>query len=684
MAWIRPLCLQDSFRCFTVKIGACAVFNFRHPNVVAEDENTALEEARERKVAPETPSSSVRVRAMADSVKTFQSHLTSVLDSLVRASVCEITKLFQDTVKDYLVEISLNRKENEALKLRLRLTENKLRNERKYGMGWAAGRRAPGLLVSEESGRRKRKSDAGRTKHIGSTAFTKDWPTGPWQAGSATTGEAGGAPRDVYLVQLPGGEEEEEEEAVESTARESEETTNIKEESTDLEGYRPESLQLIHEVLQMDPADQNLGDTNPGAELAGTSERTAVEPPQCESEWASQITSAGGPEKLAEQQRTRHGVEELPSLETGLKAERGAESATQCLGQSGAEREVGDFGSQASESIENTLGDLEYVMAQKYIGLDGLCSSEQDAAHQTAQAPDGDADGVLEVHGRMVPALPHSETRGFSSMRVKEGIRSLSVGTGDLRSSWPKRTREGEAASMERLALQPAQMEQGGMGTHMSQVAGVSTAESGGDPGDFVHLCNQCGYTFNSAGDLEEHPCLLSVQEQQHTCTLCGKSFNQASHLLSHVRLHTEEAGERPYRCAQCGRSFNQSWNLKNHECVHSEQRPHRCELCGKRFTHSRSLERHQLVHTGERPHRCPQCGRSFSRLGNLERHQRIHTGERPYGCAACGKRFSRVEYLKRHQQIHNGERLAHQCGHCGKTFSEPEQLKNHQCFYTI
>ncbi|KPP58368.1 zinc finger protein 287-like, partial [Scleropages formosus] len=346
--------------------------------------------------APETPSSSVRVRAMADSVKTFQSHLTSVLDSLVRASVCEITKLFQDTVKDYLVEISLNRKENEALKLRLRLTENKLRNERKYGMGWAAGRRAPGLLVSEESGRRKRKSDAGRTKHIGSTAFTKDWPTGPWQAGSATTGEAGGAPRDVYLVQLPGGEEEEEEEAVESTARESEETTNIKEE--------------------------------------------------CESEWASQITSAGGPEKLAEQQRTRHGVEELPSLETGLKAERGAESATQCLGQSGAERE-------------------------------------------------------------------------------------------------------------------PAQMEQGGMGTHMSQVAGVSTAESGGDPGDFVHLCNQCGYTFNSAGDLEEHPCLLSVQEQQHTCTLCGKSFNQASHLLSHVRLHTEEAGERPYRCAHTNSGGTMSEN---------------------------------------------------------------------------------------------------------------------------
>lgn len=93
---------------------------------------------------------------MADSLKTFQVHLTAVMDSLVRASVCEISKLFQDTVNDYLVEISLNRKENEALKLRLRLTENKLRNERKYGLSWASRRAG---LASDDGGRKKRKVD---------------------------------------------------------------------------------------------------------------------------------------------------------------------------------------------------------------------------------------------------------------------------------------------------------------------------------------------------------------------------------------------------------------------------------------------------------------------------------------------------------------------------------------------
>lgn len=100
---------------------------------------------------------------MEESVTAFETHLTAVMDSLIRASVCEITKLFQETVNDYLVELSLNRKENEALKLRLRLTEGKLRTERKYGLGWAANRRSAGLTAEEETGgRQKRKVHTAR------------------------------------------------------------------------------------------------------------------------------------------------------------------------------------------------------------------------------------------------------------------------------------------------------------------------------------------------------------------------------------------------------------------------------------------------------------------------------------------------------------------------------------------
>ncbi|KAJ8382432.1 hypothetical protein SKAU_G00032100 [Synaphobranchus kaupii] len=609
--------------------------------------------------------------AMADSVKTFQSHLTSVMDSLIRASVCEITKLFQDTVNDYLVEISLNRKENEALKLRLRLTENKLRNERKYGMGWAASRRTSGLLVSDESGRKKRRAEIPRVKQREDTGFGKDWVGSPWEEGGAAAGGAGEEVRDVFLVQLQGAEEDED--ACVSGVRE--EAAIIKEESTEMEsGYRPESLRLIQEVLQMDPPEQNMhsgprihleGDVAAGTGLPSVEERGPAEQGHCEEEWvvAPPPVKKGVAEEegFGEQHRPRTcmvgvGVE-LNGLETALKAERGDDRNP-----AGAEP---NGGGNLADSAPEGLGELEYAIAQKYIGLDGMCSSEQDTATLTASAQTGEreADGLLEAHSRL----------GFGPTR---GI--------EPRPGWPKRVKEGDG--VERLVALPGPLDVPpfvclGLGVGLGPGPGL------GEGGDFVHFCAVCGAGFASATDLEDHPCLLPVQnqDQDQNCAVCGKTFGQSSHLRAHMRLHAGEPGaERPYHCAQCGRSFNQPWNLKNHECVHSGERPHRCQLCGKRFTHSRSLERHQLVHTGERPHRCPQCGRSFSRLGNLERHQRIHTGERPYACTACGKRFSRVEYLKRHQQIHSGESAAHQCIHCGKAFSEPELLKNHQCIYNI
>ncbi|KAJ8261610.1 hypothetical protein GJAV_G00156260 [Gymnothorax javanicus] len=542
--------------------------------------------------------------AMEDSVKTFQSHLTSVMDSLIRASVCEITKLFQDTVNDYIEEISLNRKENEALKLRLRLTENKLRNERKYGMGWAASRRASGLLVSDESGRKRRRSDIPRVKLRGAAGFGKEWAGAPWAGGGV--GGDGGAERDLFLVQLreEEGEEEEEDEEGLSRARE-ESAASIKAESIEMEGsYQPESLRLIQEALQMDSGVQNPagasrihleGAEDPGAGLTSVKEGVAAEQGQRGGEcWAAPpIVKEGGAAEEGFGERHRQGAEL-----NGMKAELAGDGSPAGLGE----------------------GPGYGLEVQKYIGLDGVCSSEQRTS--AAQTDERDAADAL---------------LGFTP-----------------RPGWPKRGREGDAVGLE----VPGTLD-------VPSFAGASGGGPAPGGGDLAQFCAGCGVGFAAFSDLEHHPCLVPLsdqpplQNQSHKCGVCGV-FAQPGVLRAHQRLHAAEepgAVDKPCRCAQCGRSFSQPWLLKNHECVPSGERPYRCTLCGKRFTHSRSLERHQLVHTGERPHRCPQCGRSFSRLGNLERHQRIHTGERPYSCTSCGKRFSRVEYLKRHQQVHSAER---------------------------
>ncbi|KAM3613447.1 uncharacterized protein V6R79_026230 [Siganus canaliculatus] len=575
---------------------------------------------------------------MEESVSTFETHLTAVMDSLIRASVCEISKLFQETVNDYLVELSLNKRENESLKLRLRLTENKLRTERKYGMGWAAHRRNAGLAGAEEGagGRQKRKVEVarGKSKKGPGAAYGKGWPGGVWEegggggggGGSGGVGGGGGSggaggkegkeAREMYLIQFPGDEEDEggmveDEEGEGSLSVEGEETANIKEEFAQTEGYQPASLQLIKEALKMDSPNKNIhsdsrsqsADCPPNLQ-PGEGEEEEVTDDEDEEDWdvGSAEPSEGGMT-----------LDELRGLESALRAERGREQAAMTASQPVSPESKVARGSKLS-------------LVPKYIGLDGM---EQDGESQP-------------------PTLQREEQIGQG--RPKEAARA----GGELRLGWPKKMRESDPATESMSEL--------GESEHASHLsASGSIGESGGEEeggGDLLHFCPQCGGGFTSETELEDHPCPLGGSQ-----------------------LQSSGAEDSLYPCAHCGNTFSQAWALKNHECACAAERPHCCEICGKRFTHSRSLERHHLVHTGERPHRCPQCGRTFSRLGNLERHQRIHTGERPYGCDACGKRFSRVEYLKRHQLIHNSEKMTLQCSNCGSGFADVEQLKNHQCF---
>ncbi|XP_029367652.1 zinc finger protein 768 [Echeneis naucrates] len=574
---------------------------------------------------------------MEESVTTFETHLTAVMDSLIRASVCEITKLFQETVNDYLVELSLNRKENETLKLRLRLTENKLRTERKYGVGWAANRRNAGLAAAEEGagGRQKRKVEMirGKSKKGLVSAYGKGWPGGVWEEGSGSGGGGGSGAvgmgaggrggkeaREMYLIQFPG-DEEEEGEMVEDEAREGilsgegEETVNIKEEFSQTEGYQPASLQLIKDALKMGLSNQKLH--------TGSRDQTDGNQSDLPSTHTGERTEEDWDMGSTEPPEGGMSAEELRGLESALKAERGREQAAMTTSQ------------PASPELKVVPGS-EVSLAPKYIGLDGM---EQDEELEP-QPP------TLEREGQIKQGV------------VKDVVGAGAGGGGELKLGWSKKLRERDSGT---IMTGEDGVEQGESEPLPHLSAPGSAGESGGEEegvGDLLHFCPQCGGGFTSEAELEEHPCPLGG-----------------------AHLHSSGAEDSLFPCTHCGNTFSHAWALKNHECACAAERPHCCEICGKRFTHSRSLERHHLVHTGERPHRCPQCGRSFSRLGNLERHQRIHTGERPYGCEACGKRFSRVEYLKRHQLIHNSEKATLQCSNCGRGFSDVEQLKNHQCF---
>ncbi|XP_026116530.1 zinc finger protein 394-like [Carassius auratus] len=80
-----------------------------------------------------------------------------------------------------------------------------------------------------------------------------------------------------------------------------------------------------------------------------------------------------------------------------------------------------------------------------------------------------------------------------------------------------------------------------------------------------------------------------------HNCSQCGKGFSHLCHLRAHQQIHT---GERQFCCTICGRSFTKLSNLKAHRRVHTGERPYICTDCGKRFTQKCNLKRHQRIHS--------------------------------------------------------------------------------------
>ncbi|XP_048852290.1 zinc finger protein 45-like isoform X2 [Brienomyrus brachyistius] len=162
-------------------------------------------------------------------------------------------------------------------------------------------------------------------------------------------------------------------------------------------------------------------------------------------------------------------------------------------------------------------------------------------------------------------------------------------------------------------------------------------------------VCRQCGKTFTRLKNLQAHVKQHSGV-RPHSCTHCGRSFLYLSRLKVHLRSHTGErpfpcsqcgksflssydlkvhqrnhTGEKPYSCAQCGKGFTRLSILKEHRSIHTKER-FSCTQCGKRFTRLSNMKTHLRHHSTRNPYSCTQCGKTFLFFCRLQKHQKkIH-----------------------------------------------------------
>ncbi|XP_051939240.1 zinc finger protein 43 [Hippocampus zosterae] len=212
--------------------------------------------------------------------------------------------------------------------------------------------------------------------------------------------------------------------------------------------------------------------------------------------------------------------------------------------------------------------------------------------------------------------------------------------------------------------------------THVKASPIVSPPQLLTVPGEQLlkNQCGECGRVLSSSAALESHVS-LHTGHRPFSCTLCGKSFPDSKGLKRHGRVH---GNGRIHICQECGKGFVYGFGLTKHvQMVHGKIKPFVCQLCNKAFFTKRDVETHIRIHTGEKPFHCHLCEKKFVRRVELNVHLRWHNGEKRHWCPYCGKGFLDYNNLKRHKYIHTGEK-PHSCPHCPKHFTQSGHLKKH------
>uniref|UniRef100_A0A336N2T6 CSON009206 protein n=1 Tax=Culicoides sonorensis TaxID=179676 RepID=A0A336N2T6_CULSO len=166
-------------------------------------------------------------------------------------------------------------------------------------------------------------------------------------------------------------------------------------------------------------------------------------------------------------------------------------------------------------------------------------------------------------------------------------------------------------------------------------------------------ICDICGQTSNSRGDLNRHR-LRHDKIKSHVCPYdqCGKRFLTKYQLTLHKKYHENI---RNHQCTYCNRSFVTKSSLNDHIQVHLKEAKYFCDLCSSAFSRKRSLDKHLKVHYGIRDVLCDICPYKASTTDQMKSHKKVHEGFRPFSCLMCSMAFKDIGPLKRHLTMAHG-----------------------------
>ncbi|XP_059184955.1 endothelial zinc finger protein induced by tumor necrosis factor alpha [Centropristis striata] len=546
---------------------------------------------------------------MSETIVTFQSQLSGVMETVFKAAMYEITRLVEDS---FLEEVSRCREQVEALKRRLKWSESR-RKER------------------EED--RRRCLDCGRTGED---------PNNPRDIEKSLKQESMLQEEDINSSQDTDGE---------TPCHEAEDTrpeTNRGMKTTQSPGVQGEKLDrlLKEEALRITPKTNesqerwgvNMDETSTSG-LPGPSKRFSDQKlPKCHINWdagfdqrpeSGQGThSANTSEPLFQ---NRYGMEDLGGFDKTGYGDSTVIDMGNLDGLQGSPSHLGEdlsyMGHYEGEAAAEGAGHQVYQV--------GAARNRRGAVGSPVGSP---SRTNVDVSGELSCLLINEE--GYlqdPSILYPEHVSGDAGGRLNFRGQGIENTEDMYGPS-------DAYSASLNLGERLQHQVGGRAGRR--------HSCNQCSMSFPDPASLKAHKQTHkgTGQVPPYSCTQCGKTFTQACNLKVHQRIHS---GQGLHLCSHCGKGFPSFSDLKTHKCGQTGDKPYCCTVCGNKFSRLWNLKLHRRIHTQEKPHRCTMCDKSFTRADILKVHQRTHTGERPYCCTVCGLSFKRLDHLKSHQRKH-------------------------------
>lgn len=551
---------------------------------------------------------------MSESVATFQSQLSCVMETVFKAAMYEITRLVEDS---FLEEVTRCKEQVESLKRRLKWSESR-RRERE-----AAGRRG------------------GRCVDCGRMEMTEDKQV----ATERSLKQESGLQEEAHCSQDEEPPIDEMEEAKPHI-----QTPSDTAESPDLHDEKLDGL-LKEEALReetSEPHDWDVGlDETDASGLPGPSKRFGDQKmPKCHVSWESSFdqrpeSSQAGHCGESSQPlfQSRYTMEDLDSFD---KAGYTDGNMIDFEGLQDSPAPLGDalsYVDHFNEDVETPeSGDNQVYQKDTTQNRKGAVASPTASPSRTNADAGGELscllineEGFLQDPNALYSGQPSAADPGnrlstrSQSIRVDPPMHSTEnvYGASDLYT---------DTLNLDERLQHPSASRNGRR-----------------------HPCNQCSMSFPDSASLKTHKQTHKATSQGavHPCNECGKTFTQACNLKVHQRIHS---GQGLHLCSHCGKGFPSFSQLKSHKCGQMGDKPYCCTLCGNKFSRLWNLKLHRRIHTQEKPHQCNMCDKSFTRADILKVHQRTHTGERPYCCNVCGLSFKRLDHLKSHRRKHTGD----------------------------